>query len=456
MTDNIQILDLKTKTSYRRNCNNREVFSPASGKDLDFPPRERGIASYSNNSLIRDHRICRSGIQCQFKDPFGRRTNQLGIDRDNSFGDVNQIGGHRMQRRTPWEDLLLNKGSADDVYPLTAFYRSHPYSCYGPAVCLSGVLWWLDPSCQWQSKATHYGIFYGSFQSLVISWMRKLFPLFQGLWITFSTPTAIGFSTLRRFIPEMFLVKLDPDKNDKGNYDNDGKGDPEGSHLSISFPSNVSPTINGITVAKMPNIKIQNVSPEGFAICAITKAAKSILAISYKNLAVLSFCFSVLINGTNKVYQARLEKSTRRTAFRPARLPACSLSGLPACQLPSLPACTLTRFPAFPVLGFQAFKLSRFPAFPLPGLLAFPLTRFPACQLPSLLAYLLPLTLWPFRATFKTVCETGFTLSGSAWSCWVVARDRRVAAAAPRSSRIQSPSPGNHPRSMWMELPCRT
>ena len=74
------------------------------------------------------------------------------------------------------------------------------------------------------------------------------------------------------FILKMFFIKLYPDDADKRNYNNNCENDSKICHLSISFPSNIKAIINGNTVAKMPKVTTQNLSPEGLAICAITKA----------------------------------------------------------------------------------------------------------------------------------------------------------------------------------------
>lgn len=81
------------------------------------------------------------------------------------------------------------------------------------------------------------------------------------------------------FFSEVF-IGLCPNKHKKRGYDHDSKYDAEICHFSISFPSKLRAAIRGTMVANIPITNIQCLSPEGFEICAITNAAKSILAMS--------------------------------------------------------------------------------------------------------------------------------------------------------------------------------
>lgn len=78
----------------------------------------------------------------------------------------------------------------------------------------------------------------------------------------------------------MFPTIFQPGKKEKTRHDYYEINNFKASHSLSSFLSKVYAIKSGITVAIIPKNNVQNLTFEGLANCATTKAAKSILAIS--------------------------------------------------------------------------------------------------------------------------------------------------------------------------------
>ncbi|MCR4321457.1 MAG: hypothetical protein NUV74_14110 [Candidatus Brocadiaceae bacterium] len=78
----------------------------------------------------------------------------------------------------------------------------------------------------------------------------------------------------------MPLTVFHPGKENETRNNHYGVDNSKSSHFSTSSLSKMKPTRSGIIVAIIPTINIQYFKLDGFANCATTNAAKSILAIS--------------------------------------------------------------------------------------------------------------------------------------------------------------------------------
>lgn len=185
VTNNTQILHLKTKTFKGSNANQRNVLYTAHGEYLDHLIGHRWVVADFHRLSHRNHCVGSTCIQNHLQSFRILGPNNLtvqcdDIPRNSDRGGCDTSHGTKMRPRTPAEGLPRNRLLKYFPYASPLPCRSHLYHGNGQVIVPSRGSWYSHPSHQWQSKATHGGTDGVSHRSFAIS--QPMYIKTQSCW----------------------------------------------------------------------------------------------------------------------------------------------------------------------------------------------------------------------------------------------------------------------------------